>query len=358
MNILQVCPVPFGTPEGGIAEYVNNVSKFLAKKHNVTVYGTKPNQNFPRIEYIDGVKVERFKRYSPGGAYVSSIELPLRLRKSKFDVVHGHGYHSFPLHFCTLAKCNKFIASTHFHGHGHTVFRDSLLRLLKPFGKRTLLKADKIVAVSDYERALLEKSFKLDPSKIVVIPNGLNLSEFSNLKRNRRDVKSMLYVGTLYSYKGPQYLIEVLPKLDDDVVLEIVGKGPLREALEMRAKELKVSERVKFYQDLPRHELLQKYVDADLFVLLSRFEAYSIVVAEALVAGKRCILTRTSALTEWIDEENCFGVNFPVDVDEFARLVKKVLDLGPNKNNGKKWLGKKILEWKDVADRLETVYLG
>jgi glycosyltransferase involved in cell wall biosynthesis len=357
MNILQVCPVPFGTPEGGIAEYVNNVSEFLAMKHNVTVYGTNPGQTFPRKECIDGVRVERFQHYCLDGAYSFSIELPLRLRKSKFDVIHGHGYHSFPLHFCPLAK-GKFIASTHFHGHGHTIFRDSILRLLKPFGKRTLLKADKIVAVSDYERSLLEKSFKFISSKIVVIPNGLNLSEFSDLKRNKRNFKSMLYVGTLQIYKGPQYLVEVLPKLGDDVILEIVGKGPLREILEMRAKELKVSDRVRFYQDLPRNELLQKYADADLFVLLSRYEAYSIVVAEALAAGKHCILTRTSALAEWIDEEDCFGVNFPVDVNEFARLAKKVFDLGPNKNKGKKWIGKKILDWKDVADRLESVYLS
>jgi glycosyltransferase involved in cell wall biosynthesis len=358
MNILQVCPVPFGTPEGGVAEYVNNVSKFLARKHTVTVYGTNPKQSFPRVEYVDGVKVERFKHYSPSGAYLFSIELPLRLRKSKFDIVHGHGYHSFPLHFCTLAKCNKFIASAHFHGHGHTPFRNSLLELLKPLGKRTLLKADKIVAVSEYEKYILEKTLKLDSSKIIVISNGLNLSEFSNLKRNKRDFKSMLYVGALYSYKGPQYLIEVLPKLDDDVVLEIVGKGPLRKSLEMRAKELKVCERVRFYQDLPRSELLQKYVDADLFVMLSRYEAYSIVVAEALVAGKRCILSRTSALTEWIDEENCFGVDFPIQINKLARLARKVFDLGLNNNNGKKWIGKKIIEWKDVADQLERVYLN
>jgi glycosyltransferase involved in cell wall biosynthesis len=358
LNILQVCPVPFGTPEGGVAEYVNNVSKFLARKHVVTVYGTNPKQSFPQAEYIDGVNVERFKHYSPGGAYQFSIELPLRLRKSKFDVVHGHGYHSFPLHFCTLAKCTKFIASAHFHGHGHTPFRDSLLKLLSPLGKRTLIKADKIVAVSEYERSLLEKSFKLDSSKIAVIPNGLNLSEFSNIERSKRDFRSILYVGALYCYKGPQYLIEVLPKLDNDIILEIIGKGPLREVLEMRAKELKISSRVKFYQDLPRDELLQKYVDADLFVMLSRYEAYSIVVAEALASGKRCILTRTSALTEWIDEEDCFGIDFPVDIGELARLVKRVLDFGQNNSKGKKWFGKKILEWKDIASRLESVYLG
>jgi len=353
-----VCPAPFGTPEGGIAEYVNNVSKILARKHDVTVYGTNPKQAFPRVQNINGVKVERFKHYSPSGAYLFSLELPLRLRKSEFDVVHGHGYHSFPLHFCTLAKCKKFIASTHFHGCGHTVFRDSLLRFLRPFGKRTLCKADKIVAVSEHEKSLLAKMFEFDSNKIVVVPNGLNLSEFSNLRRRKRDFRSILYVGTLHHYKGSQYLLEILPKLDDDVVLEIVGKGPLKESLESRAKALKISDRVIFYQDLPRDELLQRYVDADVFVLLSRYEAYSIVVAEALTAGNPCIVTRTSALMEWIDEENCFGIDFPINIDKLAALVKDVLYARPNNNAAKKWIGNKILDWEDVTKKLEKIYLS
>ena len=271
----------FGLAEGGIAECINNVARVLAQRHEVTVYGINP-KGLPRTQKIDGVIVERFKHFAPSGAYYFSVELPLKLLRSRFDVVHGHGYHSFPLHFCTLAKCRKFVAQTHFHGHGHTPFRDSLLKLLKPFGRRTLRKADKIIAVSEFEKSLLQKTFKLNPSKIVVIPNGVNLKEFSGLKRRKRGFRSILYVGTLRSYKGPQYLVEVLPRLDEDVILEIVGNGPLRERLELRAKKLNVSERVRFFHDLPRRELLQKYADADVFVLLSRYEAYSLVIAEAL----------------------------------------------------------------------------
>jgi len=356
VDILQVCTHAFGVAEGGIAEYVNNVSKILAQRHRVTAYGTNPKGSFPRMQYIDGVRVERFKHFAPGGAYFFSWELLLKLRKSQFDVVHGHGYHSFPLHFCTLAKRGKFIASTHFHGYGHTAFRDSLLRILRPLGKRTLLKADKIVAVSEYERSLLEKTLKLNPNKIVVIPNGLNLSEFTNLRRYDRGFRSILYVGTLKSYKGPQYILEILPMLDDDITLEIVGKGPLKERLVKRAKSLKIDNRVRFYEDMPRNALLQKYADADLFVLLSKYEAYSIVVAEALTAGKPCVLTRTSALTEWIDDENCFGVDFPVNLTNLKNVVKRVLDNAPPSKSITKWIGTKILDWKDVADRLEEVY--
>lgn len=351
-----MCPASFGASEGGVTQYVYNVSRILAQRHRVTVFSSKARTFLPSIQSINGIRVETFKYYAPSESYFFSLELPLRLRRSEFEVVHGHGYHSFPLHFCPLAKSRKFIASTHFHGHGHTVFRDSLLRLFRPFGKRTLNKADKIVAVSEFEKSLLEKAFKLDSDKIVAIPNGVNLKEFSNLKRHKRDFRSILYVGTLQNYKGPQYLIEALPKLDEDIVLEIVGKGQMKETLQARAKALGVSHRIRFYQDLARHELLQKYADADVFALLSRYEAYSIVVAEALTARKPCILARTSALQEWIDERNCFGVDLPINVDKLAGLIKSVIGCGSQSDTAGKWIGTKILDWAEVAKRLEKIY--
>jgi glycosyltransferase involved in cell wall biosynthesis len=357
MKILQVFPHSYTsmTKGGGILEYVRNISERLGKKHDVTVYATNPGRSFSRYETINGVRVERFRRFAPNRSYFFSWEMLLRLRKSEFDIVHGHCYQGFPLHFSVLAKRKKFVASTHFHGVGHSVFRNSLIRLLRPFGKRTLRKADRIVAVSEYEKSLLCGQFELDPSKIVVIPCGVDFSEFRGLKKRKHPFRSILYVGRLEGYKGAQFLVEVLPRLDEDVVLNIVGRGVLRPILEKRARELNVLDRVKFYQNLPRRDLLQKFVDADVFVLLSRYEAYSMAVAEALVAGTPCIVANVSALKEWIDGKHCFGTEYPIDIGGLARLIDEVIECR-DRINGTKQMTEKIKDWDDVVEQLERVY--
>jgi len=355
MKILQICPDSYAEA-GGISVHVRNISERLARKHDVTVYATKRSPRFPRYEFTNGVKVERFRCYAPSDAYFFSWEMLLRLRKVEFDVVHGHGYHSFPLHFSPLVKCEKFVATTHFHGVGHSVLRNCLIRLLKPFGENTLKKADKVVAVSEYEKSLLVDYFGFDHEKVVVVPNGVDFDEFRGLRKRNHDFRSVLYVGSLFSYKGVHYLVEVLPKLADDVVLEIVGGGPLKVFLEKRAKELKVYDRIKFCGNLSRGELLQKFADADVFVLLSRYEAYSLVVAEALATGTPCVVANTSALSEWVDGESCFGASLPIDLNEVARLINHVLDNGVDSRNMKKWVGTKILDWNEVTNRLDTIY--
>lgn len=355
LRILQVSPDSYGEV-GGVSVHVRNISERLARRHDVTVHATNAGSRRPRYEVKNGVRVERFKCYAPSNAYFFSLEMLLRMQKAEFDVVHAHAYHAFPMHFAALANCKKFIVTTHFHGFGHSPFRNCLIRLLKPFGERTLRKADKIIAVSEYEKGLMRQQFGLAEDKIAVIPNGVDFSEFSGLRKRNREFRSILYVGYLFDYKGVHYLVEVLPKLADDVVLEIVGNGPVKSFLERRARELKVYDRVRFYENLSRRELLQKYFDADVFVLLSRYEAYSLVVAEALTAGTPCIVANTSALSEWVDNETCFGVGFPICLRRLAERISYVIGNGVDRKAIKKWIDTKILDWDCIAERIADIY--
>lgn len=351
MKITQVCPryYPY---IGGVETHVREISERLVKKNfKVKVLTTDSSGKLPKEDIFRGVKVRRFKSWAPNEAYYFSKELKEYLMRDSDDygVVHAHSYHDFPALYAAQAKSgNKLVFTPHYHGTGHTFFRSLLHIPYKFFGKKIFEKADKIIYVSNYERKLVMKRFKVDEEKVVVIPNGVDLEEFRGLRRGSKDSRVILYVGRLEKYKGVCYLIKALPKLDNDIVLEIVGKGPYNKSLVKLARKLGVESRVKFYHDLPKEKLLQKYVDADLFVSVSKHEAFGICVAEALASKTSCIVANTSALKQWIDNENCFGISYPIDVDELGKLINEVI--------GREVTRVKLSDWNEVVEKLEKIY--
>jgi len=345
MKILEVSPKY--SPSVGVEEHLRNISERLAKKHDVTVFAADASGKLPREEEINGVLVRRFKSFSPSDAYHLSFEMLNELRKSEFDIVHGQHYHAFPLYFARYAKRRKFVVTPHYHGRGHTPTRDFLIKLYKPFGKRIFADADAIISVSSYEKELLIRDFGIDAGKIRLIPNGIDPAEFPGEGIQQR-TKTILCICRLEKYKGVQNIIQTLPLLGKDFHLEIVGSGTYRGELVQLVDRLGLSQRVRFYQDLPRSELLKMYARAGVFVLLSRYEAFSLVVAEALASKTPCVVANTSALKEWVDQKNCFGIDYPIDIDKLAGLINEVI--------GKRVTGVKLWDWNDVVRELEHIY--
>jgi len=347
MRILEVCPnyYPF---IGGVEEHVRNISQRLAKEHQVTVFAGDPSGKLAKEEEINGVLVKRFKSFAPQAAYHLSLEMMRELRKSEFDIVHAHNYHALPLYFAHYAKRGKFVVTPHYHGHGHTPIRDFFIKLYKPLGKKILKDADRTIAVSNYEKELLLKDFGIAENKISVIPNGVDLAEFSGLEGIEKDTETILYVGRLEEYKGVQYIIQTLPLLNGDFCLQIVGKGPHKGKLLHLVDKLGLNNRVSFYQDLSREKLLQMYARAAVFVLLSQHEAFSIVVAEALAAKTSCVVANTSALTEWIDNKNCFGIDYPIDNNKLAELI--------NQASEAKVMDMRLWCWDEVTQQIFELY--
>lgn len=347
MKILQVSPGYYPII-GGVEEHVRNISERLVGDHNVTVFTTDPSGRLPTEESINGVMVRRFHSFSPQNAYHISITMTRELRKANFDIVHGHNYHALPAFFSRYAESRRFLFTPHYHGHSSSMLRDYLLKLYKPIGKKIFSEADGIIAVSNYEKSLLISDFKMSEEEITVIPNGVDMSEFSDLKKAAKGHKTLLYVGRLEEYKGVQFIIRALPALSEDVRLEVVGSGPYKAALLQLIDELGLAGKVNFYQDLSRRELLERYAAADLFLLLSRYEAFGITVAEALAAKTPCIVANTSALSEWVNGQSCLGIDYPIDIDELTRSIEKAM--GQTVGNVKPW------DWDEVVTSLLKIY--
>ena len=350
MKILQVCP-RYHPYLGGVETSVKETSERLTRKFDVEVLTTDPSGKLPREDVINGVTIRRFRSWAPSESFFFSKDLKKYLSENSkhHDLIHAHNYHALPSAYAAEAKGRcKLIFSSHYHGKGHTFFRNLLHIPYKFLGSKIFEKADQIICVSNYEKNLVAKHFKVKEEEIVVIPNGVNLEDFKGLRKNRKEYRTILCVGRLEKYKGIQFLIRILPKLDNDIFLDIVGKGPYKERLIRLARKLGINNRTRFFQDLPKKELVQKYIDADLFALLSKHEAYGISVAEALASGTPCVVADTSALSEWIDDKNCFGIRYPINLDELASLVNNVI--------GRSIGVLRLPDWDEVTDKLVNVY--
>jgi glycosyltransferase involved in cell wall biosynthesis len=95
-----------------------------------------------------------------------------------------------------------------------------------------------------------------------------------------------LFSAKLQSWKAPRDVLEAFARADvPNYFLVYAGDGSPRGALEQRARDLGISERVRIFGFVNQSQLPSGYRGADLFVLLSLYEPFGLVVNEAMVCG-------------------------------------------------------------------------
>ena len=166
-----------------------------------------------------------------------------------------------------------------------------------------------------------------------------------------------MFVGYLIKRKNVQSILYILHELvhnleTKEAHLTIVGSGPEKAHLVHLAEELLIDDYIIWKESFGQAELVNEFVEADVFLLLSKSEAYGIAVAEALSLGTPCIVTNTTALREFTNEPGCFGIDTPPDPQRVAKLVLRILEndvqVGPFSN--------KIRTWERVIQDYEEVY--
>ena len=201
----------------------------------------------------------------------------------------------------------------------------------------------------------------VEEDKIVLIPHGVDIIDNLNNsnKKNSKDTINILYTGHLIPRKGVDYIIKTLHSLvhekgANNIILTVVGDGPEKNKLFKMAEELKIEDHIRWKSFLSREELITLIKDSDIYMLLSRSEAYGIAVAEALALGTPCIISHRTALREFSNEIGCYTVKYPPVPNEVADLVLKVysedLGVGP--------LSERIRTWNEVSKDYEGLYLS
>ena len=321
---IRICFVITRLVNGGAQKVVLDVIEGLDKqRYDVTlVYGSFSEEEgtlVPRARRL-GVRLvvipELQREVRPWLDAAALLKLTSFFRRERFDIVHTHTSKAGLVG--TLAARFAGVRPVIYSAHGHLFYRSaairsvsgSLLKLALFYVLRVIAEAaaDKVVALTESDKAE-QVALRLGPErKYVVINNGVDLSMFLEPKQQRaRSLRRELglakvfplvgNVGRLSGEKGQACLIEAMGIVRErfpQVKLLLVGDGHARADLESTVERLGLREAVIFAGI--RDDVSDLLATMDIFVLSSLYEAMGIALVEAMASGTPAVATRVGGV--------------------------------------------------------------
>ena len=314
---------------GGIETHLQALCEQLRQSLPIGVVVSSDGVEASR-EFLRGVPVSRVATRLVLASTPLCPSVIGEIRRSDADIVHLH----LPNPMAVLA----YLASGHpgklvVTYHSDTVRQRVLGAFFQPLLHRLLRRSAAIIATSPgYRRTSLVLSRHLD--RCHVIPYGIPLDQFEYCEpsavdglRKKYGDRLVISVGRLVYYKGFEYLIRAMAKVNGKLL--IAGDGPLRPSLEKLSRELGLGERVVLLGEIQNQELIPYYHAADVFALASvaRSEAFGIVQIEAMASGLPVINTNLDSGVPFVSRDGETGLTVPPkDSDALAAALNHLLD--------------------------------
>jgi glycosyltransferase involved in cell wall biosynthesis len=239
--------------------------------------------------------------------------------------------------------------------------------------RRTLVRGDRIIAVSKNTKADLARHFQIDGSKVQVVYNGVDDAYRQRLTREeidrwlrRLEVERpyLLFVGNAAKpHKNLDNVIQAFARARRRQPfagkLVCVGhRGPATFRLEQRAQQLGVGDQVVMLGHVAGEALPALYQGATLFLYPTLYEGFGLPVIEAMASGVPVITSDTSALKE-LAEGHAHLVD-PLDVGAIADAIGQCM-ADPEHRASLARLGlrrSESFQWRKTAERTLEIYQG
>lgn len=124
-----------------------------------------------------------------------------------------------------------------------------------------------------------------------------------------------------------------------DWILDVYGKSDDNKSYHRLAKELKITNNINFFE--PIKNIQDRYQEASMFLMTSRFEGFPMVLIEAMASGLPCVAFDCPVGPRALISNNENGFLIPEDqIDEFASKVNLLIE----NNNLAKTMGQKGMQ--------------
>jgi UDP-glucose:(heptosyl)LPS alpha-1,3-glucosyltransferase len=204
-------------------------------------------------------------------------------------------------------------------------------RIVLALEARVFARTPRIVAIAQRGKREIESLYGVDPARVRVIYNGVDLERFHPERAAHRAAAraeaglgttehGLLFVGSGYERKGLATAIEALSRLDGARLI-VIGRGDETRYRRLAAR-LDVTDRVRWLGLRP--DLERWYAAADVLVLPTRYEPFGNVHLEALASGLPVVTTTAAGGAEIVEEGKNGSVVGPSDPHALAAAVDRL----------------------------------
>ena len=342
---------------------LSTVKKLSKEKYDITVCSMLHGKALLKDFEKSGVKVVCLNMHNKRDIR-GFFKLYHFFKSNKIDIVHTHLLEADLLgRFAAILANVPVIISTDHRVDDWRMNSKRLKTKIRFILNRIACNHSKgIIAVADNIKNHLIKNEKINPVKIYVIKNGIEIQECngSSIRKKKGDTIVLGNIGRLSKEKGHEYLLKAFKQAKtkcSNIKLLVAGDGPLRLSLEKFAHDLDISADVTFLgvlDDIPA--FLNKI---DIFVLSSLQEGLPIALLEAMAAEKPIIATTVGGIPEVV-ENGLDGILVDAaNVHELKHAIISVIQNEDKRGEMGQNAQKKVEEYFDLdntVDELESLY--
>jgi glycosyltransferase involved in cell wall biosynthesis len=267
----------------------------------------------------------------------------LRGRTGDFDIVHDNQSLGYGLLLIERQLRIPVIATIH-----HPITVDRRLEMQHATGRyrkltlhrwysftamqtRVASRLQRVITVSESSFRDIARDHRVAPGRMAVVPVGVDPDLFKPLPDVSPVPGRLITTASAdVTMKGLRYLLEALAKLRterDDVHLVVIGKRKPGGASDQVIKRLGLEHHVEFVTGVPEQRIIELYSEAQLTVVPSLYEGFSLPAIEAMSCGTPIVATTGGALPEVVgnDGETALLVP-PGDSEALASRIRWALD--------------------------------